>query len=356
MAEIKDMAEIRDMAEIKDMAEIRDMTEMKDIVEIRDMAEIRDRADVKNIWVDTDPGIDDAVAIAAACSLSDRLHICGISTVAGNQTIDKVTANALWLTQKLGRPDIAVVRGADRPLIRSLAPAGNIHGEFGLGYVIPEGCDRVPYSDQGAAAIYRIIQALPEGETLSMVTIGPLTNIALLLRAFPDVMKRIDQIVCMGGSTVEGNITATAEFNIWADPEAAEIVFQSGIPIVMCGLDVTMQCLLYPEDVMHLMNGTAMQKTIGGMLQFYLDSTAYREKGYVAMHDSVPVLYLVYPELFAGRQHVIHVSCTEDTCRGMTMICDGDYTYTAKSERKNVFVLKQANSEEFRKKLMKILT
>lgn len=315
-----------------------------------------DRNSVRNIWIDTDPGIDDAIAITAACAFSDRLRIIGISTVAGNQTIDKVTSNALWLTQILGRPEIPVVRGAERPLIRTLAPAGSIHGEYGLGYVNPGECLRGPASDQGAAGIYRILQSMDEGETLSLVSIGPLTNIALLLRSFPDVAQRIEQIVCMGGSAVEGNITPTAEFNIWADPEAAEMVFQSGVPIVMCGLDVTMQCLLYPEDVERLERGGDLQRQLARMLRFYFDSTAYRELGYVAMHESVPILYLLNPGLFSGQAHVVHVSCTEDMCRGMTVVCDRPYTYTARPEQKNVFVVTKADAQAFREKLMDALT
>lgn len=306
----------------------------------------------KNIWIDTDPGIDDAIAIAAAFASSDRLRILGISTVAGNQTIDIVTKNALWLREILGGKDVSVVRGAPRPLIRRPHPVGSVHGVHGLGYVVPEETGRIPDSDQGAANISRCIQELPEGEKITIVPIGPLTNIALLIRACPDAARRIDKIVLMGGSSVEGNITATAEYNIWADPEAAEIVFQSGIPIVMCGLDVTMKCLLSMEDILTLENGGALQKQFARMLQFYFDSTAYQGKGYVAMHDSVPFLYLLHEELFSGQQHIVHVSCTEDTCRGMTVVCDAPYTYQPVDEPKNVFIVKNVDSGAFRRELM----
>ncbi len=310
---------------------------------------------MKNIWIDTDPGIDDAIAIAAAVAASDRLCLRGISTVAGNQSIDKVTFNAVWLTELLGRCDCPVIRGADRPLIRAFQPAGSIHGEYGLGYVVPEACSRNLTSDRQTAAIYETMQKLPEGEQITLVTIAPLTNIALLVRAFPDIVRRIDRIICMGGSTTGGNRTPSAEFNIWADPEAAEIVFSSGIPIVMCGLDVTMQCMLYPEDVKLLEEAVPIQKKLAGMLQFYLESIAYRDRGCVAMHDSVTILYLLFEEMFSGEQHVVHISCTEDTCRGMTMVCDGPYTYNAPEEEKSVYVVNQTDPERFRKELMALL-
>lgn len=309
----------------------------------------------RNIWIDTDPGIDDAIAIAGAFACRDRFRICGISTVAGNQTIEIVTKNALWLTELFGERDLCVVRGADRPLIRPAHPAGSVHGVHGLGYVIPGPVERKLTSDQGAAYISQAVMELPDGEKMTIVAIGPLTNIALLVRAFPNVRQRIDRIVCMGGSTVEGNITATAEYNIWADPEAAEIVFQSGIPIVMCGLEVTMRCLLNRQDIGKLEQGNTLTKQYAQMLKFYFESAAYKGMNAVAMHDSVPFMYLLHEEMFSGESHIMHVSCTEDTCRGMTFICDGAYTYTDKTGPKNVFVLKDVDSEAFRREIMKTL-
>ncbi len=309
----------------------------------------------KNIWIDTDPGIDDAIAIAAAFAASDRLNLCGISAVAGNQTVGMVARNAMWLTELLGYPECPVIQGADRPLIRTHQPAGHIHGEQGLGYIIPGACRRKLTSDQGALAIYQLIRALPDNEKITMVTIAPLTNIALLVRSFPEICSRIEKIVCMGGSTVGGNVTPAAEFNIWADPEAAEIVFQSGIPIVMCGLDVTMKCLLNGDDIDCLERGGKVQQQLAGMLRFYLESVAYRDLGAVAMHDATTIMYLLYEDLFSGEHHAMHVSCTEDTCRGMTMIWDSAYSYSTRDAKKNVYVVKDTDPERFRKELMALL-
>ncbi len=308
-----------------------------------------------NIWIDTDPGIDDAIAISAAAAARDRLNICGISAVAGNQTIEKVTVNAMWLTQILGLLDVPVVRGAAGPLIRESRPAGDIHGEYGLGYIAPGNITRELTSDQGAAYIYHAVSKLPEEEKVTVVPMGPLTNIALLVRAFPDIRDRIDKIVLMGGSTQSGNITATAEFNIWQDPEAAEIVFQSGIPVVMCGLDVTKECVLTKEDIEKLEEGNKLHRTLARILRFYFESPAYKGMDAVSMHDSVPIMYVLHRELFTGEMHYMHVSCTEDMCRGMTVVCDGPNTYSEKDSRKNVNVLKKADREGFRAKLMEAL-
>ncbi len=310
----------------------------------------------RNIWIDTDPGIDDAIAIAAAVSAADRLRLCGISTVAGNQVSDKVTNNALWLTEWLGVSDCPVVRGARQPLIRELHPVGHIHGEHGLGYIRPGEYRRSLTSDAGPAGIYAQLQKLDEGEKVTIVSLGPMTNIALLVRTFPDIRAKIDKIVFMGGSTVEGNITATAEFNIWADPEAAQIVFQSGIPVVMCGLNVTMRCLLMKEDVKTVEEAGEIQKPFGKMLQFYFDSPAYKDLGKVAMHDSVPIMYLLHEEYFTGEYHLMNVSCTEDMCRGMTAVCDGAYTYMADRDvKKNVYVLMTVDAQSFRSELISLL-
>ncbi len=309
----------------------------------------------KNIWIDTDPGIDDAIAIAAAFASTDRLKICGISTVAGNQTIDIVTDNALWLTELLGGEEVSMVRGAEHPLIRRPHPVGRVHGEHGLGYVIPDKPARTLTSTQGAAFLYQAICDLPGEEKMTLVPIGPLTNIALLLGTYPKIRQKIDQIVLMGGSAREGNITATAEYNIWADPEAAEMVFQSGVPIVMCGLDVTMKCLLTMEEILKLKKAGPIQQQFARMLEFYFDSTAYRGKGSVAMHDSVPFLYLLQEEKFSGEHHVMHVSCTEDSCRGMTCVCDGAYTYSQTEEPQNVYVLKDVDAAWFTQELMERL-
>ena len=186
-----------------------------------------------NIWIDCDPGIDDAVALAMAAASRDRLHILGISTVAGNQTSDRVTGNALKLASFLGMDDVPVVRGARGPLVREVEPAGDIHGATGLGNCELPATTKQTASESGIFYMYSRIMELPEEEKVTLVPTGPLTNIALLLRTFPQVQARIEKIVLMGGSSSGGNVTPAAEFNIWADPEAAQMVFAAGLPTVM---------------------------------------------------------------------------------------------------------------------------
>ena len=252
----------------------------------------------RKIWIDADPGIDDAVAFAAAIANRDRLDILGISTVAGNQTSERVTGNALKLTVFLGAEDIPVVRGARAPLIREVVPAGDIHGKSGLGYCELPAVSKELAAENGILYMLEQIMGLPEGEKVTLVPIGPLTNIALLLKAFPEVKEKIEEIVLMGGAAVGGNVTPTAEFNIWEDPEAARIVFSSGISIVMCGLDVTRKCIMTREQIAALAASRgSVQNAYGQMLQFCLDSPSYRGCDGAAVHDAATILYLLHPEL-----------------------------------------------------------
>ncbi len=276
----------------------------------------------KNIWLDADPGIDDAVAFAMAFANRDRLNILGVSAVAGNQTSERVTGNALKLTVFLGAEDVPVVRGATSPLIREIVPAGDIHGKSGLGYCELPAVSKELAAGNGILYLWEQIMELPEGEKITLVPIGPLTNIALLFKTFPEVLERVEEIVLMGGAAVGGNVTATAEFNIWQDPEAAKVVFSSGIPIVMCGLDATQKCVLTRDQIAGLKNSSGrVQKAYGEMLQFYLDSPSYRGCDGAAIHDAVTILYLLHPDMFSGKEMYVEIDCSEGLNRGMT-VCD----------------------------------
>ena len=193
------------------------------------------------IIIDCDPGHDDAIAILLALA-SPEVELLGITTVHGNQTLDKTTLNALKVLGLAGRADVPVARGADRPLVRELSVADHVHGESGLdGPSLPEPTAR-PVDDD---AVSFLAERLGAGVVL--VPTGSLTNIARLLTEHPGV--RPERIVLMGGAIGLGNITPAAEFNIWADPEAAAIVFESGIDITMVGLDVTHEAIVGPERV-----------------------------------------------------------------------------------------------------------
>lgn len=307
----------------------------------------------RNIWLDADPGIDDAVAFAVAFANRDRLNICGLSSVAGNQTSERVTGNALKLTVFLGAEDVPVVQGASLPLLREIVPAGNIHGKSGLGYCELPAVEKALAAENGILYLRDAILGLPEGEKITLVPTGPLTNIALLLKTFPEVVERIDGIVLMGGSGAGGNVTATAEFNIWEDPEAAQIVFRSGLPIVMCGLDVTRKCVLTGTQIRKLYESSGrVQHAFGEMLRFYLDSPSYKGSDAAAIHDAVTVLYLLKPELFSGEKMEVQVDCSEGLNRGMTVF---DMRPGRQAEAGWPLVLNQVDLPAFQKTVLDTL-
>lgn len=306
----------------------------------------------RNIWIDTDPGIDDSVAIALAVAHRDRFNIHGISTVAGNQTSDRVTLNALKVTELLGAPEIPVARGARGPLLREVVPAGDIHGKSGLGYCELPAPQRQPVSENAVPFLWDTIMGLPAGERMTLVPIGPLTNIALLLKTFPEVLGRIEEIVLMGGAAVGGNVTPTAEFNIWEDPEAAKIVFRAGLPIVMCGLDVTLKGGLNRAQVAELRaSGGRVARAYGEMLTFYFDSPAYRGSDLVCVHDANTILYLLHPEWYSGKRRTVDVDCSEGMNRGMT-VCD----QRRQAEEGSVLVLDGQDPALFQRAVMEALT
>ena len=307
----------------------------------------------RNIWLDADPGIDDAVAFAMAFANRDRLNICGISSVAGNQTSERVTGNALKLAVFLGAEDIPVVQGASLPLLREIVPAGDIHGKSGLGYCELPAVKKELAAENGILYLRDTIMGLPAGEKMTLVPTGPLTNIALLLKTFPEVMDRIDEIVLMGGSSVGGNVTATAEFNIWEYPEAAQMVFAAGLPIVMCGLDVTQQCVLTRKQIEGLDQSSGrVQHAYGEMLRFYLDAPSYKGSDAAAIHDAVTILYLLYPDLFGGARMRVTVDCSEGLNRGMT-VCDKRQGQL--QEPGDVLVLNRVDLAGFQKIILKTL-
>lgn len=305
-----------------------------------------------NVWIDCDPGIDDAIALAAAAASQDALHIHGISTVAGNQTIERVTNNALALSSFL-KLDVPVVRGAEGPLTRAKEDAGHVHGETGLGNTVLPKTGKQAEKGNTFQLIRDAIMNLPEDEKMTLVPVGPLTNIALLLKVYPEVNTRIKEIVLMGGGTF-GNRTPTAEFNIWGDPEAAKIVFDSDLPIVMCGLDVTHKSGLDRNQVEAMFTSqNEVQQAFGDMLKFYFDSPAYINSDLVHIHDAVAVIYVTNPEIFKGIQVSVDVDCTDDINRGMT-VCD--LRKTAPEAGRNVTLLNDIDLTAFQNILLEKLS
>ena len=306
----------------------------------------------RNIWIDCDPGIDDAAAIALAAAHPGELRIVGISSVAGNQTIETTTANALKLCEILGLEGVPVVKGAQGPLLREPYIVPGIHGEDGLGDCGMQSEGRKKISADGIKGIYEGIMSLPEGEKLTLVATGPFTNVALLLRAFPEVKSKIEQIVFMGGGTF-GNVSAMAEFNVWEDPEAASIMFREGLPMVMCGLDVTDFCYIGSQEIDALLTASegSVQRMYGRMFDFYRHAPSYLENGAPHIHDAVCIAYLLHPEYFHGSEIYVEVDCSENTNRGMT-ICDRRNVCAKKA---NILMLERADSAAFLALLLEAL-
>ncbi|MCR8657492.1 ribonucleoside hydrolase RihC [Paenibacillus endoradicis] len=266
------------------------------------------------IIIDTDPGIDDAVALAIAL-YSDKLDVRLITTIAGNVGLDKVTTNALRLL-KFFNKNVPVALGADRPLIKEPIDASDIHGSTGMdGYDFEEPTEDLVLKEHAVNAMYRVIMA--SEKPITIVPIGPLTNIALLLSMYPDAKKNIEEIVLMGGSTTRGNYGVMAEFNIAADPEAAKMVFQSNLPIVMVGLDVGLKALVYPEDSEKLKEMNQTGNMIYQLFQKYRGGSL---KTGLKMYDSTAIAYLLQPEMFQVVDTFVDVELSGSMTTGCTVV------------------------------------
>jgi inosine-uridine nucleoside N-ribohydrolase len=265
------------------------------------------------IILDCDPGHDDAIALLLALG-SPEVELAGVTTVSGNQTIEKTTANALRLLEFLDRTDVPVARGADRPLVRERFVADYVHGESGL-----DGPD-LPAA-QGSPVAEHAVEFLARNVAgTTLVATGPLTNVALLLALHPGA--RPDEIVLMGGAIGEGNVTPAAEFNIWADPEAARRVFESGIPTTMVGLDVTHQALITPAHNERLRGAGKAGKLTAELVDFYFrfHSEVYPELGGSPMHDPVALAHVIDPGFLEVADAYIEVDCAWDAGRGRTNV------------------------------------
>jgi pyrimidine-specific ribonucleoside hydrolase len=270
------------------------------------------------IILDCDPGHDDAVAIVLALARPE-LRLLAITTVAGNAPLDRTTRNALRVLTLIGRTDIPVAAGAERPLVRDPWVPAAFHGDSGLdGADLPE-----PAVGPVPIAALELASALlrEAGEPVTLVATGPLTNVALLLRAAPSLRDRIAAISLMGGSLGEGNSTAAAEFNVWADPEAAAIVFGSGIPIRMAGLDVTHQALVLPADIARLEGlGTRPGRVFAELMRFF--AIHHRDRyGWDGppIHDAVAVAWLVEPDLVGSMTLRVDIETIGEHTRGRTV-------------------------------------
>ncbi|MBY6165727.1 nucleoside hydrolase [Pseudooceanicola nitratireducens] len=275
----------------------------------------------RKIIIDTDPGQDDAVAILLALASPEEIEVLGITTVAGNVPLELTAKNARIICELAGKPDVKVYAGCDRPMAKTLVTAEHVHGQTGLnGPKLPD-----PVMDlqdgHGVDFIIDTLRAEPAG-TVTLCPLGPLTNIATAFERAPDIIEKVQEIVLMGGAYFEvGNITPAAEFNIYVDPEAAEITFRSGVPIVVMPLDVTHKALVTParNDAFRAL-GTPVGTAVAEMTDFFerFDKEKYGSEG-APLHDPCVTAYLIRPELFTGRHINVEIEVISDLTRGMTV-------------------------------------
>jgi len=276
----------------------------------------------RKIIIDTDPGQDDAAALMLAFASHDELEILGITTVAGNVPLRLTSRNARIVCELCDRTDIPIFEGADRPIARPLVTAEHVHGKTGLdGAVLDEPTMQV-MPQHAVDFIIETLRREPEGN-VTLCTLGPLTNLGMAIRKAPDIAPRIRELVLMGGGFSEGgNITPAAEFNIYVDPQAADIVFRAGIPLVMMPLDVTHQLMTTKARVSRLsVLGTRPAKVMVEWLQFFerFDEEKYGSDG-GPLHDPTVIAYLLMPELFSGRHCNVEIETQSELTLGMTVV------------------------------------
>lgn len=290
------------------------------------------------VIIDCDPGYDDALALVFALG-NRQLDVLGLMATAGNIAIERTYKNAIRITRFLER-EIKVGKGVSKPLLRDLKSGADVHSVSGLaGVNIPEDIE-MPMEVSSIEMMKMIINK--SDEKITLITIGPLTNVALLFITYPEVKANLNSIVMMGGAAVGGNVTATAEFNIYADAEAAKIVFESGVPIVMAGLDVTNDFQIYEEEFEgYKQLGKVGVFTYEALFEYY---KFYKTLGKAfkgpAIHDMLPVAYVINPKLFQGEEYHIDIECKGEFTYGQTVV-----DFNRRNSDFNVKVLKDCDRE-----------
>lgn len=294
------------------------------------------------IIMDCDPGHDDAIALILAFA-SKKLDVKAVTIVAGNQTLEKTSNNALRVLSYAGI-DVEVAKGASRPLIKEISIAPSVHGDSGLdGPELP--APTLKISERPAITVLSD-HIEKSSEKVTLVPTAPLTNIANLITSRPDLLCKIDKIVLMGGAAVGGNWgNAAAEFNIWQDPHAAKIVFNSGIPIVMCGIDVTHKAKIYRKDIERIRNvGTRVAIMVAELLDFFL---IFHEKewgfDFLPLHDPCTIAYLIDPSIFVTEPYHVDIETQGELTCGMTVV---DFNNILKKP-KNAQVVMEIDRDKF---------
>lgn len=300
----------------------------------------------RKIIIDTDPGQDDAAAIFLALASPETLEVLGITTVAGNVPLPLTQKNARIVCDWAGKPDTKVFAGCDAPMKRPLVTAEHVHGKTGLDGPDPLPEPVMPLQDQHAVDfIIDALRAEPAG-TVTLCTLGPLTNIGTAFTRAPDIIERVQEIVMMGGAYFEvGNITPAAEFNIYVDPDAADIVFRAGRPLTVMPLDVTHKALTTKPRVEAMRSlGTAAGTAMAEMLDFFerFDVEKYGSEG-APLHDPCVIAYLLQPDLFTGRHVNVQIETQSELTLGMTV---ADY-WGVTDHKPNAMFMQDINADAF---------
>lgn len=299
----------------------------------------------RNIIIDCDPGQDDAVAILLALASPDEINVLGITTVGGNVPLSWTESNARRICELVGRQDMKVFAGASQPLMRKLVTAEWIHGDTGMdGADLPD--PTMPLQQMHAVSfIVETCLAAPD-KSITICPIGPMTNVALALMKSPEIIPKIKEIVCMGGAIKEfGNTTPAAEFNIYVDPQAAKVVLDSGISMVMMPLDVTHKALVTPKRLQDFKDlNSPVGNVCGGMLDFFnrFDMSRYGFDG-GPLHDPCVVAYLIEPEIFSGRHVHLDIEVSSELTMGQTV---ADW-WNIQEKSANAFICDQLDDNRF---------
>lgn len=272
------------------------------------------------IIIDADPGQDDAVALLVALASPNDLDVLAITAVAGNVPLDLTVANTLALVELAGRTDVPVYRGSVRPMVNQLHTAEYVHGPTGL-----DGADlpAATITESAGHGVDKMVEIIMGNDGVTLCILGPMTNVGLALVREPRIVEKLDEIVLMGGGFFEGgNTTPAAEFNVFVDPHAAHVVFESGVPIVMMPLDVTHKALTTAERLKRFEEmGTRAGTAVAGMLGFYdrWDMAKYDLPG-GPLHDPTVIAYLLAPDLFGGKEVHVEIETAPGPTQGMTIL------------------------------------
>ncbi len=301
------------------------------------------------IWFDTDLGVDDAVALLSICKLP-QLELLGISAVAGNAELHHTFENARNVCRLAGL-NVPVYPGAEHPLFVPLRTAPLVHGENGVGEVELSPSEAPRETTLAWDALYKAAKAA-RGE-LQVIAVGPLTNLATALGKYPDLKTLLKRILLMGGAAQGGNVTPAAEFNIYGDPHAAQMVFKSGVPVVMCGLDVTLKAYLTPEEVDEIgSHDTPVCRFVHQSNQLALAFNERISAPGLCCHDTCPVLFLACPELFSGEEAGVYVETRGEVTLGKTVT---DLWSDKQFADRHVFVVLNVDREKFIAKVRELL-